>query len=56
LSSEVWENHARWVCDELNEKARRLETGLLSEMLGRGDTKQIAEVMNLTPKPFGKAP
>jgi len=50
LSSEVWESHAKQVCEELNEKHRRLVAGLLSEMLGWGGTQQIAEATGLDPK------
>ena len=50
MSSEVWESHAKLVCEELNEKHRRLVAGLLSEVLGWGGTKQIAEVTGLDPK------
>jgi len=50
LSSEVWESHAKQVCEELNEKHRRLVAGLLSEMLGWGGTQQIAAATGLDPK------
>jgi hypothetical protein len=50
MSREVWESHAKLLCEELNEKHRRLVAGLLSEVLGWGGTKQIAEVMGLDPK------
>ena len=50
MSSEVWESYAKLVCEELNEKHRRLVAGLLSEVLGWGGTKQIAEVTGLDPK------
>ena len=50
LSNHVWEHHARQVCEELNERHRRLVAGLLSEVLGWGGTKQIAEATGLDPK------
>lgn len=50
MNSEVWESHAKLVCEELNEKHRRLVAGLLSEVIGWGGTKQIAEVTGLDPK------
>ena len=50
MSSEVWESHAKQVCEQLNEKHRRLVAGLLSEVLGWGGTKQIAEATGLDPK------
>ena len=43
LSSELWENHARVVCEQLNEKHRRWVAGLLSEVIGWGGTKPIVE-------------
>ena len=50
MSSEIWENHAKVVCEELNEKHRRWVAGLLSEVIGRGGTKKIAEVIGIDPK------
>ena len=50
MSSEVWESHAKLICEELNEKHRRLVAGLLSEVIGWGGTKQIAEATGLDPK------
>lgn len=50
MSSEIWESHAKLICEELNEKHRRLVAGLLSEVIGWGGTKQIAEVTGLDPK------
>lgn len=50
LSSEIWESHAGLVCEELNERHRRLVAGLLSEVLGWGGTKQIAAATGLDPK------
>jgi hypothetical protein len=50
LSREVWESHAKLICDELNEKHRRLVAGLLSEVIGWGGTKPIAEATGLDPK------
>ena len=50
MSSEVWESHAKQVCEQLNEKHRRLVAGLLSEVLGWGGTQQIAEATGLDPK------
>ena len=50
LSVGTWESHVKLVCDELNEKHRRWVAGLLSEGLGWGGTKRIAEATGLDPK------
>ena len=50
LSNEIWESHARLVCEQLNEKPRRWVAGLLSEVIGRGGTKPIAEAIGIDPK------
>ena len=50
MSSEIWESHAKLICEELNEKHRRLVAGLLSEVIGWGGTKQIAKATRLDPK------
>jgi len=50
LNSEDWELHVKLVCDQLNEKHRRWVAGLLSETLGWGGTKRIAELTSLDPK------
>ena len=49
MSSELWETHARVGCEPLNEKPRRWVAGLLSEVIGWGGTKQIAEAIGLAP-------
>jgi len=36
--------------EELNEKQRRWVAGMMSEMLGWGDTKRVAELTGLDPK------
>lgn len=38
-----WESHLKLVLEQLNEKHRRWVAGLLSETLGHGGTKRIAE-------------
>lgn len=48
--SESWEVHARVVFEELNEKQRRWVAGMMSEMLGWGGTKRVAELTGLDPK------
>ena len=48
--SENWEVHARVVFEELNEKQRRWVAGMMSEMLGWGGTKRVAELTGLDPK------
>jgi hypothetical protein len=50
LSSELWEKHARVVCDHLNETHRRWVAGLLSEVIGWGGTKPIAEALGIDAK------
>ncbi len=50
LNSEDWELHVKLVCGQLNEKHRRWVAGLLSETLGWGGTKRIAELTSLDPK------
>jgi hypothetical protein len=41
---EAWEEHAKLLSSELNEKHRRWLAGLLSEVLGWGGTKRVSEV------------
>ena len=45
-----WENHAKLVFEELNEKHRRWVAGVMAEMLGWGGTKRISELTGLDPK------
>lgn len=45
-----WFDHVPLVLSELDEKQRRWVAGLLSEALGRGGTKQVAELSGLDPK------
>lgn len=45
-----WEDHARVIFEELNEKQRRWVAGMMSEMLGWGGTKRVAELTGLDPK------
>ena len=44
------EKHLSLVFARLNEQQRRWVAGLLSEVLGRGGTKQVAELAGLDPK------
>jgi len=48
--SEHWESHLKLVLEQLNEKHRRWVAGLLSETLGHGGTKRIAEATGIDPK------
>ena len=48
--SEPWESHLKVVLGQLNEKHRRWVAGLLSETLGHGGTKRIAEAGGIDPK------
>lgn len=48
--SEQWASHLNLVLGQLNEKHRRWVAGLLSDMLGHGGTKRIAEASGLDPK------
>lgn len=50
MSREIWESHAQRVCEQLNEKHRRWVAGLLSEVIGWGGTKQIAQATGIDPK------
>jgi hypothetical protein len=45
-----WEDHAKVVFEELNEKQRRWVAGVMSEMLGWGGTKRIADLTGMDPK------
>lgn len=45
-----WFGHVPLVLSELDEKQRRWVAGLLSEALGKGGTKQVAELSGLDPK------
>jgi len=45
-----WSEHVGLVFSRLNEQQRRWVGGLLSDLLGRGGTKQIAELAELDPK------
>ncbi len=45
-----WVEHAPLVFSRLDERQRRWVGGLLSELLGRGGTKQISELAGLDPK------
>lgn len=45
-----WECHLNLVLDQLNEKHRRWVAGLLSETLGHGGTKRIADASGIDPK------
>lgn len=48
--TEQWAQHLKLVLDQLNEKHRRWVAGLLSETLGHGGTKRIAEAGGIDPK------
>ena len=52
VDSEVegWESKAKILFCELNEKHRRWVAGMMSEILGWGGTKRVAEVSGLDPK------
>ncbi|MDY6992537.1 MAG: hypothetical protein SVR94_08010, partial [Pseudomonadota bacterium] len=50
LRNEIWESHAKLVFGQLNEKHRRWVAGLLSEVIGWGGAKQIAEATGIDPK------
>lgn len=45
-----WLHHLPLVLSELDEKQRRWVAGLLSEVLGRGGIRFVAEVSGLDPK------
>ncbi len=45
-----WSKHVELVFSRLDEQQRRWVGGLLSDVLGRGGTKQIAELAGLDPK------
>lgn len=45
-----WFGHIPLVLSELDEKQRRWVAGLLSEVLGRGGTRRVAELSGLDPK------
>ena len=46
----VAEKHVSLVFARLDEQQRRWVAGLLSEVLGRGGTKQVAELAGIDPK------
>ncbi len=48
--SASWEDHAKVVFEELNEKQRRWVAGVMSEMLGWGGTKHMANLTGMDPK------
>jgi hypothetical protein len=48
--SDSWEGHAKVVFEELNEKQRRWVAGVMSEMLGWGGTKRMANLTGMDPK------
>jgi hypothetical protein len=48
--SEPVEAHVKLVCGQLNEKHRRWVAGLLSEVVGYGGTKWVADITGLDPK------
>ncbi|MDY6992335.1 MAG: hypothetical protein SVR94_06985 [Pseudomonadota bacterium] len=50
MRNEIWESHAKLVFGQLNEKHCRGLAGLLSEVIGWGGTKQIAEATGIDPK------
>ena len=45
-----WERSAIAVFEQLNEKQRRWVAGMMSEMLGFGGTKRVAELTGIDPK------
>ena len=45
-----WSEHVALVFSRLDERQRRWVGGLLSDVLGRGGTKQVAELAGLDPK------
>jgi hypothetical protein len=45
-----WSEHVALVFSRLDERQRRWVGGLLSDLLGRGGTQQIAELAGLDPK------
>ncbi len=50
FDAEDWEVNAKLLFCKLNEKHRRWVAGVMSEMLGWGGTKRVAEVSGLDPK------
>ena len=46
----ITEKHLPLVFARLDEQQRRWVAGLLSEVLGRGGTKQVAEIAGIDPK------
>jgi len=48
--SDSWEDHAKVVFEELSEKQRRWVAGVMSEMLGWGGTKRMADLIDMDPK------
>ena len=48
--SASWEDHAKVVFEELNEKQRRWVAGVMSEMLGWGGTKRMSNLTGMDPK------
>jgi hypothetical protein len=53
--SDSWEDHAKVVFEELNEKQRRWIAGVMSEMLGWGGTKRMANLTGMDPKTIRQA-
>ena len=47
MNNPCWEKHAQQICEHLDEKQRRWVAGLLSEVLGWGGTKQVAQATGL---------
>ena len=50
VGSEEWSEHVALVFARLDERQQRWVGGLLSALLGRGGTKQIAALAGLDPK------
>ncbi len=50
VGTEDWSEHVALVFSRLNEQQRRWVGGLLSDLLGQGGTKQVAELAGLDPK------
>ena len=48
--AEDWSEQIALVFSRLDERQRRWVGGLLSDLLGRGGTKQVAELAGLDPK------
>lgn len=50
VAAEDWSEQIALVFSRLDERQRRWVGGLLSDLLGRGGTKQVAELAGLDPK------